>query len=347
MRPRFILSIIVIIVLLIAVFFWQRAIRNAASPGRIAIESPNNSLSNPPNATGSEAPNVEPPNIQSPTGSSAAVKQDSSKQAVIQQYVDQHNGPVDVYGKFVDQDSNALSGVRIRASILQLTAAPSEGDGGVGSKQIYVDRTSDSDGRFEINGESGKNVYLESIQKDGYELEPGQRNFGNLSGSFGNPVIFKMWSTNIHEKLLTGSYAFKIVPDGRPYFVNLSSGTITEGGSGDLKVWVRYSDQIVSGQSNNWAAEIQVVNGGLVEQPLGTAMYEAPTEGYGPRFQLEGQIRPGQHGQTGERQFYLQLNQGQEYGQMSINLLAPFNAGTPGLIRLSYTVNPSGSRILK
>ncbi len=32
---------------------------------------------------------------------------------------------------------------------------------------------------------------------------------------------------------------------------------------------------------------------------------------------------------------------------MSINLIAPFNDQTPGLIRLSYAINSSGSRILR
>jgi hypothetical protein len=69
--------------------------------------------------------------------------------------------------------------------------------------------------------------------------------------------------------------------------------------------------------------------------------------GYTPFFRSRQQIKGGQRGQIGEHQFYLKLKNGQEYGQMSIDLHAPFNNQTPGLIRLSYAINPSGSRILR
>ena len=45
--------------------------------------------------------------------------------------------------------------------------------------------------------------------------------------------------------------------------------------------------------------------------------------------------------------FYLLLRNGREYGRMSINLFAPYGRLHPGLIRLSYAINPSGSRILR
>jgi hypothetical protein len=204
------------------------------------------------------------------------------------------------------------------------------------------------DGRFEITDGKGRNVTIESIQKDGFEFESGlPKTFGAVGGSFENPVVFKMWSTNVHEHLISGDKSFDIVPDGRPYFINLTDDTISESGEGDLKIWIQYTNQPVRGQLYNWSAEIDVINGGLLEEPLGSSMYEAPTDGYVPSFQLKGQIKGGQRGDTGERQFYLMLKNGREYGQMSIGLYAPFNDQTPGLIRLSYAINPSGSRILR
>jgi len=76
-------------------------------------------------------------------------------------------------------------------------------------------------------------------------------------------------------------------------------------------------------------------------------MYLAPTDGYASAFQLQQQIKGGQYGETGDRLFYLKLKDGAEYGQMSIDLYAPYNDQIPGLIRLSYAINPSGSRILR
>jgi hypothetical protein len=216
-----------------------------------------------------------------------------------------------------------------------------------GTKDITLAQKSGTDGRFELTGASGDVFSIESIQKDGYESEPGQRTYGAGRGDFDNPVIFKMWSTNIHEKLIGGENAFDIVPDGRPYFINLTDGTISESSNGDLKVWIQYTNQTIRGQLYDWSAQIDVIDGGLLGRPLGSAMYEAPADGYVSSFQSKQQIKGGQRGQIGDHQFYLRLRNGQEYGRMSINLHAPFNNQTPGLVRLSYAINPSGSRILR
>ena len=200
-------------------------------------------------------------------------------------------------------------------------------------------------------------AYVENVHSDRFglatsidvtEMNFGQQlSFGASSGSVEQPVVFKMWSNKIHEKLISGGKSFEIVPDGRAYFINLTDDTISESAEGDLKVWIQCSNQPVRGQLYDWSAGIEVINGGLLEESLGSAMYEAPTEGYVPSFQLSGQIKGGQRGDIGERQFYLKLKNEQEYGQMSIGLYAPFNDQIPGLIRLSYVINPSGSRILR
>jgi hypothetical protein len=227
----------------------------------------------------------------------------------------------------------------------------------LGSRSITLEQSADADGRFEFHGETGEGFGV-GITKDGYELEPNRYSFGSTAGSFENPVTFKMWSTSIHEKLITGDKSFEIVPDGRPHFINLTDGTISENESGDLKVWIQYTNQVVQGKLYDWSAGIEVVNGGLLEVPqaamnsgfLGEppfAMYSAPTDGYIPSFSLKSQIKGGQSGEIGNRYFYLHLKDGKQYGKMSINLFAPYGRLHPGLIRLSYAINPSGSRILR
>jgi hypothetical protein len=147
--------------------------------------------------------------------------------------------------------------------------------------------------------------------------------------------------------LITGEKSFHIVPDGRPYFINLTDDTITESGEGDLKVWVQYTNQVVHGQLYDWSSGIEVINGGLLEEPFGSVMYSAPADGYVPSFRLQQQIKGGQSGEIGDRCFYLALKNGQEYGRMNINLYAPYGYISPGLIHISYAINPSGSRILR
>lgn len=219
----------------------------------------------------------------------------------------------------------------------------------IGSKNIQIERTSDASGRITISGATGKGLDIESVQKSGYELEPNApRSYGVASGSYGNPVIFKMWNTNVHEQLITGERKFSIVPDGRPYVIELTKGTMSETGAGNLKVWVKRPAQVTLGERYDWSCEVDAINGGLLQETdSSSSMYSAPTDGYVPTFQFEQKVGSGWGDTTGPQRFYVKLDNGQEYGRITIELYARYNNQTPGLIRLSYAINPSGSRILR
>jgi hypothetical protein len=257
--------------------------------------------------------------------------------------IEAKNVQFDFYGKIIDQESNVLAGAN-----LDIWARHWDPDS---TAPIHITRKTDEYGCFDIHGITGDGFDIRSIGKEGYEIEPyAQRGFGAVGGSAENPVIFKMWSTNIHERLITGGKSFQIVPDGRPYFINLTDDTISESGEGELKVWIQYTNQVVRGQLYGWSCGVDVVNGGLLEEEnQNSSMYVAPTDGYAPAFHLEQQIKGGQRGSIGDKRFYFMLRNGQEYGRMQIDLIAPFNlsTGIPAVIRLSYTLNPSGSRILR
>jgi hypothetical protein len=262
------------------------------------------------------------------------------KDAKMRAVIEAKNVPLEFYGKVIDQDSNALPGVNIKVWVRHWNVKSWAG--------VRLATTTDNNGRFMIGGATGDAFDIESFGKVGYELEPGQRGFGAVGGSLETPVVFKMWSTNIHEQLITGEKSFHIQPDGRPYFINLTEDTISESGGGDLKVWIQYTNQVVRGQVYDWSCEIDAMNGGLLEEDnLNSAMYVAPTGNYTPTFQLKQQIKGSQYGSIGDKRFYIFLKNGREYGRMQIDLIAPYNDQIPGMVRLSYAINPSGSRILK
>lgn len=348
MRPQFVIFMLVVVLAILALLLWRWPVRlpiNGQQP-QTPVQSVNAPAANT-NAASQSALVVLQSNASFPMNAPLVTISDASRRSnVLQQFVEKHNVPVEYFGKVIDQDSNALAGVNVKVSVNHFVMPPAPFVPEVGSKYIDLEKTSDADGRFELAGATGNGFGVE-ITKNGYELEPGQRSFGPIGGSYDSPVIFKMWSTNIHEHLIGGNKSFDIIPDGRSYFINLTDDMISESAEGDLKVWIQYTNQVVRDQLYDWSAGIEVINGGLLEEGVGSAMYQAPTDGYVPMFQLRGQIRGGQRGDIGERKFYLQLKNGQEYGQMSIGLYAPFNNQTPGLIRLSYSINPSGSRILR
>ena len=284
---------------------------------------------------------------------------DRLKTNAIRQYMESLNKPVEFFGQVIDQDGSPLAGVSIRGEALHVKVIVPTAWGDE-DEIIPIEKITDSAGRFEIEGISGRSFDLESIQKSSYDVELGNcpHVFAPSTGTFEKPTVFKMWSTNIHEQLITGNKSFEIIPDGRLYFINLTDGAISEHEIGDLKIWIQYTNQVVQGQLYDWSAGIEAVSGGLQEAPQAAinsgfwpeprfAMYVAPEDGYVPSFSLKSQIKGGQDGEIGNRYFYLLLKGGKEYGRMSINLFAPYGHLHPGLIRLYYAINPSGSRILR
>jgi len=250
------------------------------------------------------------------------------------------NVGVNFFGKVVDQNSNPVPDVKIDATVRHWHVLALY----FGASWPHLTAKTDKDGQFRLHGASGDSI-TPVFQKDGYEVELEGPCYGPQS-SVTNPVIFKMYPTNLHEELISFERSFHIVPDGRTYFINLTNGTIAESGQGDIKVWIKYPEQAVRGQLYDWACEIDVVDGGLCQDG---SYYRsvAPVEGYVPAFKFQNQIKGGQRGGTGEKRFYIKMKNGPVYGKMTIELHAPYNDKIPGLIRLSYAINPSGSRILR
>jgi hypothetical protein len=348
MRPRFVITLLILLTAVLAFVYWLRPKHGATPPTLISeiIQATNQPVSANTNIVSQNTSRA--PLLRNPPESQQTVvahKVETPEQA--RQEIESANVPVEFYGQVIDQNSNALPGVEIKAVVRHWVMADPVSML-AGSKDISLERKSGPDGRFELNDATGDGFDLKFIQKDGYEVEPGQRTFGAVGGSFDNPVVFKMWNTNSHEKLVAGERKFKIAPDGRPYFINLMDGTISETGAGDLKVWVKRPEPITS-RRYDWSSGMEAMSGDILqENDKNAAMYEAPADGYTKSFSYEeGATANGWGDTTGEQRFYVRLNNGQIYGRISIELEAYYNNQTPGLIRLSYAINPSGSRILR
>jgi hypothetical protein len=344
MRPKVLIFATIILLAILAILFWQYKRQSVLWPTSVAeVAQSVPSISNIP--AGIQNPINQSQSQSSLSPSQLPVINDRDRTNEIRQMLEAQNKPIEFFGRVIDQDGNPLSGVKLKGKILHLKVivpAP----WGSQDEIVSIEKNTDQNGQFEVDGVSGRSFEIESIQKNNYEAEPWQHTFGTESGSFLNPIIFKMWSTNIHEQLITGEKKFQIFPDGRSYFIDLTAGTIAESGRGDLKVWIQYTNQIVKGQIYDWSAEIDAIDGGLC---LGDSysMFSAPADGYVPKFSLQQQIKGGQRGSIGDKKFYVMFNNGKIFGRIQIDLIAPFNDQVPGLIRLSYAINPSGSRILR
>jgi hypothetical protein len=250
------------------------------------------------------------------------------------------NVPIVFYGRVVDQTSNGLPEVTISTMVRHWDATNS----GAG---IRVQRVTDADGTFEISGVTGDAFSVESIQKQGYDLEPGQHSFGPIGTSPNDPFVFKMWRSDTKQNLITGQKAFHLVPDGRLYAIDLRQGLITEqSNSGDFKVWIKRPDDVHPGEKFDWNCGLQVLNGGVLEETNAySAMFIAPTEGYSNEFKFEAP--KGWPDSLGPKRFYLQLGGTKMFGRATIEFYAYYNQDVPALIRIEYALNSSGAVTLR
>jgi len=257
MRPKFLAAIIIVILAILAILFWQQRARN-----RTPISESNGSASVTSETSGSRGSTNEIPATISYVTNKL---NDREKANEIRQAIESRNQPINVYAKVVDQDDQPLSGAKVKGTVRQtkvIVPAP----WGAADHLIPVEKDTDSAGRFEVHDANGVSFAVESVQKDGYEAEPFTKTYAASVGSLERPLIFKMWKTNIHEKLITGDKKFEIVPDGRAYFINLSDGTISESNKGDLKVWIKRPEKIAYGEKYDCSCGMAAVNGGLLAE---------------------------------------------------------------------------------
>jgi hypothetical protein len=265
--------------------------------------------------------------------------------------IEAKNVPIEFWGRVVDQSNAPLSGVKIESRIRHWDLGSGFGSPG---RIIKDGMTTGGNGDFHVGGSTGDDLTIQTMAKDGYELEPNARlGFGyNNADQFTShpetPVVFKMWQKDIHEQLIAGQKSFHIVPDGSPLIIDLSKGMIAESGKGEIKVWVKRPEQVTLGQRYDWSCEMDVVNGGLLQETnANSSMYSAPADGYTPSFHFEQKVGSGWGDSTGPIRFYIMLNNGQEYGRITIELFAYYNDRVPGLVRVEYAINPSGSHVLR
>jgi hypothetical protein len=258
------------------------------------------------------------------------------------------NTPVAFYGQVLDQDTNPLQNVHVGVMVSEEYMLPTIQTTG---STTYVERRTGADGRFGVTGLKGHRISITELAKDGYEPELGVSDmygtYGAQSGSISDPVVFRMWATNIHEPLIVGEKSFVIIPDGRHYGIDLVKGTIAEGDEGDLVAWVKRPEDVAQGLRYDWSCEVKVPDGGLSESQS-QAMFTAPEVGYTNAFtHQEKTDANGWSLGSQEKRFYALLRNGQMYGRVVIGLYPGSHLAKSGVIRLSYAVNPSGSRLLR
>jgi hypothetical protein len=189
MRPRFLVFILLVALLIVALLFWRRPVQPPVKTGQpqVTIQT-TNTMAARMSVTNQSAPNIARPiTPTNPTPASVS----NYELAIGEKFVESKNKPIDFYGQVIDQDSNPIAGADIKVGLETLTVALSA-EGFVGAKYTHLEYTSGSDGRFEIHGITGDGGGI-TVTKDGYDAESEKNGFGaGISGSYENPIIFKM-----------------------------------------------------------------------------------------------------------------------------------------------------------
>jgi len=158
-----------------------------------------------------------------------------------------------------------------------------------------------------------------------------------------------MWKVGAKQELIVGDKFLPIIPDGRVYTIDLLTGNVSEGeGKGDLRISIERSPTAAWGKKYEWAFELAAVNGGLKEETDASAsMFLAPPGDYVERQRME--LSPTDEGWTYglNKRFYLKSRNGQISGRMDVDIQAFYLKDKQGRFGIKYTVNPSGSLLLR
>ena len=349
MKNRFWLLIIVLVTTIVAVVFWHLPATQPATPeptqenvqSADILVAVTNSLSN--SLSVDALPIISQPLAQTPLVMSNNGTIDP-RELQLQEGFEAKNIPLNFYGQVLNQDGQPISGAQIRMSgehVFYLIAQ------GIASTNIEMKTLTDSDGRFEWTDAKGDALTVESVEKAGYKLSPNAaHNFAPSSGSFAEPVIFKMWKLGEKAQLVAGDKFWGIIPDGRIYTIDLLQGTKEESANanGDFRISITRPAGVSRQDHYNWSFQITPIDGGIMETE-DDFMYLAPELGYAAKFDFLFDTSRSSWTYTVKKSFYIKTRGGQTYGRINIEVFPHYK--NQGVLDIKWSVNPNGSRNLQ
>lgn len=350
MKSRFWVYVFVLILAGLAVLLWHRYKQQAPLPE--PIHETVQPVGDGPATANSADQNISQqstPVLGQPMPSKSESDADKIKR-IVREANEPYHQPIEFYGQIIDQYSNPVPNVKIRAFILheQASMPTPSGDFPVTNSLVHLEKETGVDGRFEVTGEEGRNLTFEAIQKDGYEVSGGMpQTFGAINGTRDNPVVFKIWKLGEKAQLISGSKFWGIVPDGRTYTVDFLQQSKTEDANapGDIKISITRPAQIKPREKFDWSFSIEAVQGGLIATD-DAFMYLAPESGYQPTYTITmSATNADWRRELDGLQFYFKTRSGQVYGNFRCDIIPDYNAVS--IFNVSWSANPSDSRNLQ
>lgn len=253
--------------------------------------------------------------------------------------------PISFFGKVVDEQGQPVSGTKVTLQWTDLSQS------GTTEKTLI----SGADGRFELTGVTGKNLAVIQIQKDGYYRADSavQQSFeyaAFFEASYhrpdrGNPVVFRLRKQGtVPPELITRETLVAIVPDGSPHSISLRTTRKATDIDGDIAIKI-FRPADIQATRYDWSATVEGLNGAGLIESHDEFMFEAPAEGYEPRYTYEfPQTATDWQGRL-RRRYYVSARGGTFFARVEVEFMPRYQ--TNAAVQIRFFVNPTGSRNLE
>lgn len=254
----------------------------------------------------------------------------------------QGRAPISFFGRVVDQDDQPLAGVSVEFSWTDLSAK--------GTSQAAT--TSDSAGRFELLGRTGKSLSVKVTKEGYYPYRDFSWNSYEYGSPFGRhfpdknaPVLFRLKKQGKVEPLFAWTAGLQVTNDGTVTVFQLQPAVVTE--RGDLRLQCKLGPENPA-RHFDWEFSMAIPGGGFVaideEFP-----FLAPENGYVDTVAFTATADdPGWKPGFVRREFYVRLSNPVRYGRIRVEFdPATIRYYKHSSVLLSFWINPSGSRVLE
>jgi uncharacterized repeat protein (TIGR03803 family) len=254
-------------------------------------------------------------------------------------------GPIEFYGKVVDEHSNTVSGAGVSFQWNDLLARGYEAG---------ATTQSDSNGLFALHGKQGSGMSV-SVGKEGYYGTHDSKQyfkFGKMDASAKHvpnpqrPVVFTLRKMGKGADLISTEFPPgmgqhpQLRRDGTPVEIDIFRGGQGAPGAGQLKMEFWNDATNRNARTFNWKLKLTVPGGGLVETKE-EFPFQAPESGYQLPLVIDMPATNKNWIADLRAKYYFHLSDG-KYGRVEIDLMV-YN----GSVRVHSVLNPSGSRNLE
>jgi hypothetical protein len=251
--------------------------------------------------------------------------------------------PISFYGKVIDQDNRPVEGAKVALQWTDMSA------NGTSERTIFTDST----GRFELTGVSGKNLGINHIYKEGYYavnkgLQTGFEYAAFFEPSFhqpdvNKPVVFRLRKAGeIPNKLIVRESLIGLPANGVAQTIDLRTGG--KGAIGNVAISLTRGEQ-KEGNRYDWSIQIEGVQGsGLIESE-DEFMFEAPEQGYLPKYSYKIDADSTNWSSEARKNYFVRSGNGDSYARLEIKFMPKYQKNAAARIR--FFVNPTGSRNLE